>query len=966
MTKFATSSGDFLTITWRDAASGGNVVSPPGPGEIAEMNGHTVTLNNDRTCLRVQNTAGGTFIIAAGVTYTGDVEAIGATCCTLNNGSRIAGTAFGNRTVNTGSRHGAVFAGTGTAWVDHAAGGGHAGGGNSGVEVTGSGTLNVINVSASQGGIGFQGGIRHAGTGIVNVSGIMTGAVSGGTNHTIVNVGSGTVNILSSATWAGATAGGPNHIISNQGGGTINIWGNPVGGAGGSGSHGVQNEGLGTVNIWGNPVGGLGGTGNFGVRNTGLGTVNIHGSATGGTGTNNHAAVNETTGILRVQLAIGGPHGVGTTGTGPALGVVGNGVTGTFVGAVQHGERGMSPTSGVITLDPSLTPTSANFFTITGTRRMAVAADSVGDYPIAANVRHGVNYAFGILTGSCHVPLPQQVAFGVPVNNTTGQAVLTPAQIPVAAGVSYQVREMAGGPPWDSVILTATSGNDPATTLTHETAGLSVVLAAGTTSTVLTGSNIENGLTLPPTTGRVGFRNIGNGNYLITIPSGLVLGNPISVTARLANHVFSRAIQHLSDIPGTLNGIGSTLGGVAGTVGYMDSRLPTSPAAVGSAMTLAPDSITATVIAANALNGRGDWATPTTVWNHATRTITAGGLDAAGVRAAIGLAAANLDTQISNLPSSVWGFTTRTITAGGLDAAGVRAAIGLSAANLDTQLTNLPGNTWNHTTRTITAGGIDAAGVRSAIGLSAANLDTQLASVSGAANSAASSAGQVHARLPASPAAVGSAMTLAPNAITAGSIATNALDAKGDWATADDVVFSGTGPHEVIIRTFSDTGPVGSVMVGLGEYRAVSDSTGTAVFHVESSEYQLLVARRGYSASPVTLNVNGNFFYDIHLMAIPVIQPSILSMCVVQAVVYRGGTPLAGATVFAKEVSGRMDAGVVDVLSLPPHTVMSGGDGLISMELVRGMMYEIWANNGAKQRVRIPDADNYILPAMQA
>lgn len=50
-------------------------------------------------------------------------------------------------------------------------------------------------------------------------------------------------------------------------------------------------------------------------------------------------------------------------------------------------------------------------------------------------------------------------------------------------------------------------------------------------------------------------------------------------------------------------------------------------------------------------------------------------LNAAGVRVAIGMAAANLDTQLSAL--------------GTLDAAGVRNAIGLAAANLDTQLGGL-------------------------------------------------------------------------------------------------------------------------------------------------------------------------------------------------------------------------------------------------------------------------------------
>jgi hypothetical protein len=76
-----------------------------------------------------------------------------------------------------------------------------------------------------------------------------------------------------------------------------------------------------------------------------------------------------------------------------------------------------------------------------------------------------------------------------------------------------------------------------------------------------------------------------------------------------------------------------------------------------------------------------------------------GGLDAAGVRSAIGLASANLDTQIADLPT-VAEFEARSIPSADyfvvgdytapLDASGVRSAVGLATANLDTQLAELP------------------------------------------------------------------------------------------------------------------------------------------------------------------------------------------------------------------------------------------------------------------------------------
>ena len=95
-----------------------------------------------------------------------------------------------------------------------------------------------------------------------------------------------------------------------------------------------------------------------------------------------------------------------------------------------------------------------------------------------------------------------------------------------------------------------------------------------------------------------------------------------------------------------------------------------------------------------AVRDRGDSA-----WTTATGFST---LDAAGVRSAVGLASANLDTQLDALPTAaenataVWGAGTRSLTVLDEDSttldldATIRAAVGLSSANLDTQLDALP------------------------------------------------------------------------------------------------------------------------------------------------------------------------------------------------------------------------------------------------------------------------------------
>ena len=60
--------------------------------------------------------------------------------------------------------------------------------------------------------------------------------------------------------------------------------------------------------------------------------------------------------------------------------------------------------------------------------------------PAASNVRSGVSYASGALTGSCAVPAAGSVALGVPVDNTTGTAALTPAAV-----WEYATRTITGG-----------------------------------------------------------------------------------------------------------------------------------------------------------------------------------------------------------------------------------------------------------------------------------------------------------------------------------------------------------------------------------------------------------------------------------------------------------------------------------------------------------------------------------------
>jgi hypothetical protein len=141
-------------------------------------------------------------------------------------------------------------------------------------------------------------------------------------------------------------------------------------------------------------------------------------------------------------------------------------------------------------------------------------------------------------------------------------------------------------------------------------------------------------------------------------------------------------------------------GGNIAAIKSKTDNLPASPAAVGSAMTLADDAITA---------AKYDQSTAyplaSSDGSDLTACATAAGFSthsAADVKTAIEAAGSHLtlvkavtdkvDTALE-LDGAVYRYTTNALEqapSGGLDAAGVRTALGMAAANLDDQLDALP------------------------------------------------------------------------------------------------------------------------------------------------------------------------------------------------------------------------------------------------------------------------------------
>ena len=64
-----------------------------------------------------------------------------------------------------------------------------------------------------------------------------------------------------------------------------------------------------------------------------------------------------------------------------------------------------------------------------GVSQSLYTADQLTTYPSASDVRLGTSYSSGSLTGTLAMPQASSVQFGVPVDNTTGSAVLTTASL---------------------------------------------------------------------------------------------------------------------------------------------------------------------------------------------------------------------------------------------------------------------------------------------------------------------------------------------------------------------------------------------------------------------------------------------------------------------------------------------------------------------------------------------------------
>lgn len=160
-------------------------------------------------------------------------------------------------------------------------------------------------------------------------------------------------------------------------------------------------------------------------------TGNVSNTSTGASQTSGPGIYSTGTGILNVVGDVSAS--VSTNGIVSTSAVADVRVSGNLYGSVTGFSAVNSPK---LRITPS--PVNAIIRTaqdgVTNFTNFFTADYSAFSMPSPSNVRSGSSYASGALTGTCHVPSASSVAAGVPVDNTVGTAVLTPAAVQAIVG----------------------------------------------------------------------------------------------------------------------------------------------------------------------------------------------------------------------------------------------------------------------------------------------------------------------------------------------------------------------------------------------------------------------------------------------------------------------------------------------------------------------------------------------------
>lgn len=462
--RYAVATGNWSnTATW----DGGTL---PSPGDDVYSNTFTVTVDTDINVNILTNrsnttpviTQGGKFVPIDGVTITANLEP-GSTTNRLIETSvgNMSFTIVGNIQNFIGSQV-CVYNNFSTNIIYFQ--GNVIGGSSSGIQgISTNGQVYMTgNITGGGGGSAAYGVILATG-GYLELNGNITGGLATGlfgvvssTNALIIgdvsNSGSGTggsgISTMNNVTIIGnvySLGGTSQYGVDNVT--TVNLTGNIICGPGNSavgirnittlnmtgnifGGSGTNTPGASTIsnaNVIGNVKGGSCGTlsgvaGGAGLYCTGI--LNLTGNATGGDGNptsqSNFGQVNAGVIAIGSGVITGNVYG---SNTSQQPGFFGSNTSTVYInGDVQYSTIGTSPTMGKVyfrNTAPTITVTKQNLSQVT------LVDPTTTDTPVITDVRDGVSYASGTLTGTLKVPPPAAVSVGVPTDNTTGTAMIS-------------------------------------------------------------------------------------------------------------------------------------------------------------------------------------------------------------------------------------------------------------------------------------------------------------------------------------------------------------------------------------------------------------------------------------------------------------------------------------------------------------------------------------------------------------
>ena len=262
--------------------------------------------------------------------------------------------------------------------------------------------------------------INRQAAGTMTIVGNIFGGVAA--SYGILMNDTGTLNVTGNVYGSAANATGNSAAgIAITQNGTINITGSVIGNLANSGSNqGILSSVGATINIIGNVQGSSLATSNFGLNLTGASIVNITGNVIAGTGSSNtNYAINSG---AAVTLTINGSV-VATTACN-AISLTSLTSTVTINGIIQNANNKMAFYGPNLYIGNAVTQWKFN--KPDNSDRTLYSADTFAGVPLASNVRQGTTYGPGSsLTGTLNVPPASSVAVGVPVDNTTGTAMIS-------------------------------------------------------------------------------------------------------------------------------------------------------------------------------------------------------------------------------------------------------------------------------------------------------------------------------------------------------------------------------------------------------------------------------------------------------------------------------------------------------------------------------------------------------------